>query len=183
MYIRKLIAIGCAALLMGLTSGCAYKVTGGGWIPSADDPLEKANFGFGANGCEAYKIEDDWVNFKGRFNYHDKTAGVMMLGEPVGIDRCTRFGCKVQDDGYDFGRVCPNGYLVKLEYRSTNPKDRGEGQAIVCAYDNGEGMNATPDWLGIYIAHDDTGPYAGYSNEGYIEGGNIQKHSCYPSEN
>ena len=174
MYIRKLIAIGCAALLMGLTSGCAYKVTGGGWIPSADDPLEKANFGFGANGCEAYKIEDDWVNFKGRFNYHDRTAGVMMLGEPTAVTRCSRIGCR-----YMRTRVCPSGYLLGLDYRSTNPKDRGEGTAGVCVYDNGEGVNADPDFLAIYV---EGGPYDGYSNEGDVQG-NIQKHECHPGQN
>ena len=180
MYIRRLLAIGCVALLMGLTSGCSYKVTGGGWLPSADDGSQKANFGFAANGCEAYLMDKDWTNFKGRFNYHDKTAGVMMLGTPTGVTKCYPGNpvCR-----YDRNGICKGGYAVQLDYKSTNPKDRGEGQAVACAYDNGEGMNATPDWLGIYIAHDDTGPYAGYSNEGYIEGGNIQKHSCYPSEN
>ena len=70
---------------------------------------------------------------------------------------------------------CPaNSFQAEIEYRSTNPKNRGDGTAFACVLDNGEGKNAPPDTARIQV---DNGPFGGYSNQGTVQG-NIQFHTC-----
>ena len=59
-----------------MLSGC--KVTGGGWIESTECD-GKANFGFVA------MMDDSClpVIYTGKFNYHDKDAGVKMNGDRI----------------------------------------------------------------------------------------------------
>ncbi len=77
-----------------------------------------------------------------------------------------------------------NVYVVKVDYRSTNPAVPGTGTAFACVLDRGEGANAaTTDEVGLLAALD--GPYApsglfgagAYVNAGFVQG-NIQAHSC-----
>ena len=108
----------------------------------------KANFGVVFNGCK----DDATLNF----TYHDKAAGVKLKGGLYEI---------IDED------------TLKVEYRSTNPKDRGEGLAILTLVDNGEGTGEHGD-LSIEIY---SGPFAGYKNIGLING-NIQEHECNEDE-
>ncbi len=143
------------------------RVTGGGWLPSASGVLgQKANFGFNAAQCTAGV-------FAGHFNYHDKGAplfqpgGVKMNGSVVGAKLCTA--------GPSCASGCPDGSIeVEVHYRSTNPRLPGEGTALACVDDNGEGANAAADTGRIKVT---TGPFGNYVNEGPVQG-NIQDHTC-----
>jgi hypothetical protein len=55
-----------------------------------------------------------------------------------------------------------NESTAKVCYRSTNPKNRGEGYAKVKFVDLGEG-NEDHGWFEIDVL---TGPFSGYENEG-----------------
>ena len=137
-----------SALLL-VSTGCIQPsyYAGGGWLYSDDG--SKANFGFLFNSC-------DLDNPQGTFNYVDRVAGVKMNGELTG--------------GIEIG---PWDVAV-VSYRSTNPKNRGEGQVQVTVVDMGEGTDMH-GWLKVRVL---TGPYAGYVKEGTLEGGNIQDYGC-----
>ena len=128
-----------------LLTGCfeSAKYTGGGSLDSVECG-EKANFGFVFNACKD--------EAKGVFNYHDMADGVKMKGELKEI--------KGENE-------------VTVYYRSTNPRERGDGVAKLEFYDMGEG-NENHGWFKIKVY---TGPFAGYRNEGIIQG-NIQYHEC-----
>jgi hypothetical protein len=66
---------------------------------------------------------------------------------------------------------------IKGDYYSTNPKYEDEGDVYACVVDNGEGSNALPDKLYIWLESEDTGPYDGYQNSGDVSG-NIQTYPC-----
>jgi hypothetical protein len=66
---------------------------------------------------------------------------------------------------------------IQGDYYSTNPKYEDEGTVYACVVDNGEGSNALPDRLYVWLESDDTGPYDGYSNSGEVSG-NIQTYPC-----
>ena len=149
-------------------SGCAPgKVTGGGWIPSTSgDPRDKANFGFNAAQCDADAI-------RGRFDYHDQNAagfaaagGVKMNGPVTAMTGlCETPPCP-----------CPAGsYVITVDYGSTNPNFPGDGVAVACVTDNGEGINATSADMGSISVT--SGPYTGYFNSGPVQG-NIRAHDC-----
>ena len=74
---------------------------------------------------------------------------------------------------------CPDdSFEVEVEYRSTNPRYPGTGTALACVVDNGEGANAPADKAIIKVKDGPQGgPYAGYSNEGPVQG-NVQFHTC-----
>jgi hypothetical protein len=64
---------------------------------------------------------------------------------------------------------------IRVHYRSTDPKYPGEGKAIICMRDNGEGKKAVlADTIRIEVT---SGPYMGYINMGSVQG-NIQAHEC-----
>jgi hypothetical protein len=145
------------------------KTTGGGTIPSASgNEGEIANFGFNAALCDlANPVE-------GKFNYHDKYAaypgGVKFNGDIVGFVICD------DDPLTNDCHVCPEDSVeAEIAYRSTNPKNKGEGTAFACVVDNGEGVNEDPEDMGEVEVID--GPYAGYLNGGPVQG-NIQAHIC-----
>lgn len=180
---KLIITLFCIAMLGGLT-GCGVpgKVTGGGWIPSSGDDSKKANFGFNGNSCDGLA--------NGHFNFHDKYAdgfkgGVKMNGEVMEAYECVgdilidNPGCYVGTfpDALDFTCYALGFpyYEIRVEYRSTNPRHRGEGMAIACIRDNGEGANATSsDEAYISVL---SGPYVDYKNSGPVQG-NIQSHPC-----
>ena len=151
------------------------KMTGGGTIPSASgNEAEIANFGFNAARCDAMNPVE------GKFNYHDKyessyEGGVKFNGDIVGFILCD------DDPATNDCTVCPedsDGIMpveAEIDYRSTNPKFKGEGTAFACVVDNGEGVNEDPEDMGEIEVMD--GPYMGYSNGGPVQG-NIQAHIC-----
>ncbi len=158
-----------AFTLNGCTNAINGKVTGGGTIVSASGN-GKANFGFNADSCSG--------TAKGNFNFHDMnfgadTGGVKMNGSVGKADHCVASGTGERVN--TMCTECADGYLVTLDYKSTNPKKPGEGQATVCAKDNGQGMKATSsDSIWVRAT---SGPYAGYYNKGNVQG-NIKEHSC-----
>jgi len=164
-------------------AGCEpAKVTGGGWIPSASSLGGKAIFGFNVDSCAQHRTG------LGRFNYHDKNAGVKMNGYITQAGECVDgqgqsvdlLGKAACDHEKPTNLVEPF-YKFTLYYTCTNPKSRklGKGgQATVFVQDNGEGGNVVVMGDGDY-AHIvvDNGPYEGYTNAGTVQG-NIQSHAC-----
>lgn len=149
-----------ATVLLGSLTACKGLYTGGGWIDSTEGD-GKANFGFNVTNCEGY--------VEGHFNYRDKNAGIKMNGEIVEFKQCFFGDCKIFDCDY---------YSI-VDYRSTNPKVPGYGQAWICAGDGGEGANSSElDDVWIYVID---GPYDGYFNFGSVNG-NIQQHECVEEE-
>ena len=162
-----------------LATGCTVpgKVTGGGTIPGIDGGI--ANFGFNTDSCEGF--------ITGRFEFHDKDIvayenGVRMNGEVTDAGKCSG---QSSDDSvrnsycetsyYENALGCAEGYVVDVNYRSTNPRYPGSGAAVACVIDNGEGVNSTSsDAVWIHVS---SGPYRDYYNKGGVEG-NIQSHSC-----
>ena len=167
-----ILAVACLLVLGGcLVPG---KVTGGGTLASANPASDKtASFGFSANGC-------DPMNLHGSFTYHDRGVpesvapsrggGLKIKGAVVGAGLCQ------EEDQTGPECICLIGeYQVDVVYRSTNPFTPGNGNAIACVLDNGEGFQAiTADNVFVGIL---TGPYAGYTNENSVSG-NIQAHRC-----
>ena len=138
------------------------KATGGGWVPSTG--TGKANFGFNVAKCSE---ESD---IRGKVNYHDKSAGVKFNGDIVDFIFCVNMGdCEACPSGQELGEVV-------IEYKSTNPKKKGEGTAVACVVDRGEGVNELDPGDELRIVVKD-GPFAGYENGGYVQG-NIQFHHC-----
>lgn len=192
-FLRGLVlSAGAAALLLGL-SACRPGtgplsvpgfVTGGGWLPSADKiPGDHANFGLVGEQCDLNQPPT------GHFNYHDIAdpayeGGVKMNGTLADATKCVSGSpgfvtnaCHVcaAIKGIVPPGVSPEGvYGLDVNYRSTNPKCPGIGAAVVCVVDGGEGFNATADAAAVRVQ---TGPFAGYSNEGEVQG-NIQAHLC-----
>jgi len=178
--LRKGISFATVLMLAIVASGCAEfgRVNGGGWLDNYTGG-GTSNFGFNANGCDAEKIDHEWVGIKGHFNYIDQSAyhpvdypkgGVKMNGDVTGVAECA--GHAVLPPECIF---CNGGYAIRVDYRSTNPFAGGEGRAKVCVYDNGEGINATStDELSIFVY---SGPFEGYYNHGFTYG-NIQAKAC-----
>jgi hypothetical protein len=168
--------------LIGM-SGCAEfgRVNGGGWVNNYTGG-GTSNFGFNANGCKAEKVDHEWVNIKGHFNYVDQSAyhetdyprgGVKLNGKVTGVAECEGNLLPAECN------FCENGYAIRVDYRSTNPFAKGEGKAKVCVYDNGEGINApSADEASIFVL---SGPFQGYYNHGDVQG-NIQGKECKEEE-
>ncbi len=172
--------------VLGLT-GCLVsvsvpgKVTGGGWMPSVSGmEKEKAIFGFNADSCDGL----DYV--QGHFNFHDKYAdwpgGVKMKGDILEAYMCELQSSDTATSTCYCGAMLEDvpWHEITVEYRSTNPKYPGEGIAIVCIWDNGEGENAAlPDTARIEVLSGPYGPDSGerYQNEGFVKG-NVQSHEC-----
>jgi hypothetical protein len=153
------------------------KITGGGWIPSISGmEKEKASFGFNANSCEGLSYAEGHFNFRDK--YADFPGGVKMNGEIL-----EAYECEEQESGtstcYCDGIFEPPWHEISVYYRSTNPKRRGEGEAIICIKDNGEGENAV--LADTAFAEVLSGPYVGYKNIGFVQG-NVQSHECEEEE-
>ncbi len=172
-----------AAVAAAMLTGCGFtQVSGGGWIPSVVEG-EKANFGFWGDSC--------YEGVQGNFNYHDMNAvegGVKMNGWVTEAADCAvvdgnldakplclvckaiagEAGLRVAEDGSGLAALA-------ADYRSTNPKIKGEGKLIACMADNGEGSKAiADDMIAVKVTK---GPFKGYFNKGYVQG-NIQQWSC-----
>ena len=137
----------------------SLRYSGGGFMASAVDPGEKANFGFHYDGTtEPPKIHG---------TYHDKAAGVRI-----------RFTGVVQ--AYS-GDGDPNKCMVaEILYKPLGNKlIDGMGGVVACDKVNegeipvgGSECESYPcDFLAIIIA---TGQYGGYMNSGQVIGGNLK---------
>ena len=146
-----------------VSNGCDNKVTGVGRL---DGATGQASWGivaeecdvFGANGQIQYDDHDNDVKFHG-----DVTA--VLQCEVAGCPACVTLGFPLAD------------YEVHANYRSTNPAVPGDGQAVFCLTDNGEGTKATASDNAMVSVVDGPLPYLGYINYGPIRG-NIQEHEC-----
>lgn len=151
------------ALLMALpiaalaVSGCDY-VTGGGWLYGHGGDTTKATFGFTINADGHMGIHGTYHDSS--FEYKDAGLGIKFVGEAF----------MVQVDRHE--------YWVGFNWESLGkPKCEDSGKAVKCtgtgwllATDNGE--PGVDDTFAITLH----GSGLDYSNDGTIQGGNIQEH-------
>ena len=164
--------------LASLTSlfGCANpgKVTGGGSLV-AEDGTKLATFAVNADSCSG-NVDDA----RGRLNWVDQARGVKMNGTVRAHAVCVTpedwqgqwFAPDCEWCGGTFG---PGAQLAYVDYRSTNPKAPGDGSAVACVKDNGEGSGAVDGDKLILSVY--SGVYTGYSMAGTVRG-NVQSHVC-----
>ena len=140
-----------------LASGC--QATGMGWIQS-NDMVDKATFGFVLDGTTS--------TLSG--SYHDPqgqtTSGVVDVAfKGTGVLR----PCKAGDPMCVHAPANTKGGCLAGEptYESQNPKIPGDGMffLLVCDLDGTGGTGA--DLISVAV---DTGPYAGYRNDGTPRG-------------
>ena len=162
------------SLLICSVVGCANpgKITGGGKLIGYDG-FDIAAFGFNGDTCDG-----DLNNPTGHFNFVDQEAGVKMNGSLEAHGVCVD---PDQWEGEWLALDCifsPFPYpvhLVVANYRSTKPRNRGEGQFLAYVKDNGEGGKASgDDQMQILVF---SGPFAGYLQEGVVQG-NVKDHTC-----
>jgi len=149
------------------------KVTGGGNMLSVSDG-GRAILGFNADSCGGGDVT-------GKFNFHDSgfkgaAGGLKMMGAVTGVDKCVEQGdgrrnASCSSSFYHSAEGCQEGYVVSMDYRSTNPKALGTGVAVACLMDNGK---KGVDGLWVKVK---SGPFEGYYNHGKMKG-NIQSHKC-----
>jgi hypothetical protein len=132
-----------ASLLLG---ACVDKFTAGGTLP-AQQGAGVANFGLVIN------LEKDHAS--GTYRDHATDVAFRIVGIEEEVEAI--FGC----------------IDVVLEYVSTNPARRGEGEVRLFACDRGEPGKLAGDEFSIQVL---SGPYAGYTNGGEIRSGNLQAH-------
>jgi hypothetical protein len=187
---RTSVTVAGTAFVTALLFGCAHpaKFTGGGWLPSTSGGVkDKANLGFNVKNCAPG--EED---ISGHFNFHDNKApayavlgGVKFGGFVVGGGLCTSDDTEEENEVVacdPSGTLVPSDFCpqddgwigIDVAYESTNPKLPGDGTAVACARDNGQGVNATSDQISILVLD---GPYAGYANSGTVKG-NLKQHVC-----
>jgi hypothetical protein len=151
-------------LLAGMASGCD-KVTGGGWIASSTNPLEKATFGFSAK-CKNTVVDSNPVAvlYDGEIEYHDPAADIRIHGdvEPMEVAPLT---CK------EFGDLLDDRGLVSTTFSGTYraQPDGGRGPFTVTVTDNGEPSTLNGDMFCIDL----TGAVT-HANCGPVQAGNIQ---------
>jgi hypothetical protein len=156
-------------------SGCSEGLRwGGGWMLS-NDGVSKANFGFNVTRCGEL--------LEGHLNYHDRSAvgyasagGVKLNGPVTEVLLCPRIGASDPDCSACPASSAGTRVLARFDYRSTNPKLPGQGRVVACVINRGGDM---ADAVGFEVQ---TGPFAGYSNSGVLQGGSIEQASCPGSE-
>ncbi len=142
-------------LAAAVLPGCyAAKFTGGGQITSGGINFSAAK-GSAANGA-SYGFTYDAI--KGNFTgtYRDGDVAMSLTGMAA-------------FDFYNSGSE--NCMSADAYYRSTNPRQRGNGTVHIYACDNGEGRGSY-DYLDVEV---NSGPFSGYENAGYTRG-NLQAH-------
>lgn len=153
---RKLALLGLVAVGALVLAGCT-KVTGGGWLSSANvETAEKATFGF------TFQCADPAEGAKGKTTYHDPAAGVKIKGtvSPT-TNACV-------------ANPTPGQLILFGGTYTPQPKKAGDGGLFsVAVVDLGEPGPSAGDQFAITFL---TGMHAGESNSGTIGGGNIQQH-------
>ncbi len=129
-----------------LLAGC--KATGGGWIPSATGD-GKAHFGF------VWQTTEDPDKTLAKGTWHDGDVRLRLVD---GVILTFPFG----------GEGCAIGFA---EYVSQSKARPGSGTLTIQLCDLGEPGPTNGDFIGIVI---NSGPYEGYTNEGVLQGGNLQ---------
>ena|ERR687890_369099 len=150
-----------------LVAGC--NATGGGYIPSATDAEGTATFAFSGK-CQNKKLPNGEVaaNIKGQIQYYDHPADVKIHAEVTRITVITGSAtpCEDQDDTDGDTDVLTGSYRVP-----GGPKEVA-GDVRLEVTDGGEpGING--DQVTISL---EGGPYNGYTNSGFVQGGNVQVH-------
>ena len=147
------------SVMATVLTGCAGKYTGGGWMPSAADPSQKATFG---GNLSAQDTDGDLIadRFSGQWQYHDKAAGVNFHVNDV------LFGFELDIDG-----PYPVGDFLGT-YRA-QPSKLGGGNVLIIVSDLGDTDLGVEDVVLVAVLD---GPFAGYLNVQQVGGGNIQFH-------
>jgi hypothetical protein len=159
------VTVATAILLAGLASGCD-KVTGGGWIVSFGNPLEKATFGFSAK-CRNRTVNSTPVAvlYEGQLEYQHKGADIRIHGdvEPNQFVQFEGMTCQqIKDQPPSIAGV---GMFNGIYRAQTGG---GQGDFGVQVFDSGEpGVNG--DTFCIML----TGAIE-HANCGSVQGGNIQ---------
>jgi len=159
---------GAMAAIVGLSAlalvGCAGKYTGGGYIDSVIvGANSKAAFGFNIDGTDVDGDGNPDVA-KGQFQYDDRAAGVSF---------------HVVVDERPIGLICnPDcfapGASVMVPYAGSYSSKDGGGYVTLAVTSINDGFGNQVDSLWIYGVS--SGPYAGYSNYGVVQGGTIKFH-------
>ncbi len=155
--LRGASALLAISTLTVLIQGC--DMTGGGWLFSAAGAPDMAQFGLKL-GCEEGEDGEDVL--KGHIVYHDKAYstsrydGVALEGEPLGG------GCGSGSSSAVF----------TLTYEP-QPRTAGDGGIAVLRITDGGEPGTGDDYFYLQIL---TGLYAGYQNQGYLQGGNLASH-------
>jgi hypothetical protein len=173
----KRILVVLAMVAVGMLVASCERATGGGFIPSQPTGADKATFGFSTN-CKNTTLENGAVaQIKGQLQYYDREADVRFhaslkpntveVGEPGVTDACA-FLDEVAEQ--EFGE---DSFVLFYRVQGGPKEERlEEGAVRFHVVDGGEpGING--DELTIEVL---SGPYEGYTNTGFIEGGNIQVH-------
>lgn len=161
----QLAGLGLAALVL---AGCSTFFTGGGWIRGVEGG--KATFGFSVK-CNG---PDPEICAPARVNgtYGDQSVGVKLKFDG-GIIAGPEF-CAINPQACDNLPVDLNQCMGgEVFYTSQDKKQPGSGSLLLIACDLGEPGRLSGDFLAIDV---ESGPYDGYSNEGTIQGGNLQAH-------
>lgn len=181
MQIVKFLAIVTVAVM---TTACGTS-SGGGWIPSAADPAQKANFGF------QYSCDSSTNRIHGHLVYHDHGTGhkaIVSIDQPVpSAVSCTTFltgvtsACGVVTNGS--GGVSAND-VVLVATADGKPAATTDALAIVLFSSNSTSTNlcnsaiqtcaaesTLEDFLQCLSNNNVGTPY--YVNSGSLGGGNI----------
>lgn len=157
----------------------ACKLTGGGYIASAEDPEAKATFAFTGE-CDNISDNPEIIILefaKGNLQYNDhgtkdadmpvrlhgKITGTDAIGIIGPLDLCQQPQTILPED---------SAFVYSGEY-TAQPKKNGSGQFRIIVTDGGEPGISEGDHFEIELIG---GPFDGYENEGFIQGGNIQYH-------
>ncbi len=155
---KRLPVLAALVVAAAVLPGCyAAKFTGGGQITSGG-----INFSAGkgaarsAGGSANYGFTYDATKGNLAGTYRDGDVAMSLTGNPT-------------FDYYNDGSE--NCMSADGNYRSTNPRQRGDGTVHIYACDNGEGRGSY-DYLDVEV---NSGPFSGYENAGYTRG-NLQAH-------
>jgi hypothetical protein len=164
------VTVAAVLLLAGFAAGCD-KVTGGGWITSSANPLEKATFGFTAR-CKNTSVDSTPVAvfYDGQLDYHDRGAGIRIHGdvEPDEFVQVSDATCKELEDFLDV--IVPAVAVFEGTYRTHPDGRRGDFEVEVT--DNGEPAALNGDMFCIELF--DLSDNVTHANCGLVQGGNIQ---------
>ena len=193
-------ALALAVIVASLTGSSAFgqglagKYTGGGFIDSTAGGGKKATFGFNLEALDRdgdgqvdkvrqvvldpetgeglYRV--NWWLAKGEFNYNDQGAGVSFhtdINETLALDENNQ----VAGSMYWLWIITEDNEFISamvFEGPYTSRAGSGRVQLIVTAENDQFGVYPR-DSVRVYLTG---GPYDGYANAGYAQGGDIQWH-------